>query len=498
MERSILSPNKSIGFSNRMNKQTRTTFFTISGILILVRLAFISNTMLIDDEAYYAMYARHLAWGYIDHGPVVAFLIKLFTMFTENEFTVRIGSIALITTLTIILYRFGKSQFNEATGIALSLGLSANMLFHTNAVVMTPDVPLAFFSILAILYYYKAFFIDEEYLTAAGALLGLAMLSKISALFPAIGIVLFPAIVKEKRHFYKNVNFYRSLVLAFLIFMPFVVWNLQNDLAFVRYQGAHVSKAGSFSDFLGLWIGLLFAAGPIYFYYAVIHPIWVVRNYRAQSQQQLYFLSVTVAPLIYFIAQSLHSRMELNWLAPILSGGLFLFGLTIGENWTKYNKRFFFQISFSLLLIGLVTIQTFLPFLPVKGKNDVTNRYFIFSSFPDELKTYLEAHPELKNKRILANNFQIPSMVNFYLKPKLEASCLSIGYHETLYSFIHSDQDFKSKEFLFITRGNSVPASIKPYFSNLKILQQFQSIRDDNIVAKYSLWLATNYKGKET
>ena len=480
-----------------MHKQTRTAFFIISAVLILIRLLFISNTMLIDDEAYYAMYARHLDWGYIDHGPVVAFLIKLFTMFAENAFMVRLGPIVLITALTIILYRFGKSQFNEATGMALSLGLSANMLFHTNAVVMTPDVPLAFFSILAILYYYKAFFIDEEYLIAAGALLGLAVLSKISALFPAIGIVLFPAIVKEKRHFYKNVNFYRSLMLAFLIFMPFVVWNLQNDLAFVRYQGAHVSKAGSFSNFLGLWIGLLFAAGPIYFYYAVIHPIWVVRNYRVQSQQQLYFLSVTGAPLIYFIAQSLHSRMELNWLAPVLFGGLFLFGLAIGENWTKYKKQFHFQIVFSLILIGLITIQTFLPLLPIKGKNDVTNRYFIFSSFPDELKTYLEALPELQNKRILANNFQIPSMVNFYIKPKLEASCLSIGYHETLYSFIHSDKDLKGREFLFIAKGNSIPASIKPYFTNLKILHEFQSMRDENVVAKYSLWLVTNYKGKD-
>jgi hypothetical protein len=189
--------------------------------------------------------------------------------------------------------------------------------------------------------------------------------------------------------------------------------------------------------------------------------------------------------------------MEMNWLAPVLSGGLFLFGLAIGENWTKYKKRFYFQIIFSLLLIGLVTIQTFLPFLPVKGKNDVTNRYFIFSSFPDELKTYLEAHPELQNKRILANNFQIPSMVNFYIKPKLEASCLSIGYHETLYSYIHSEKDLKGREFLFIAKGNSIPASIKPYFTSLKVLHQFQSMRDKNVVAKYSLWLATNYKGKE-
>jgi hypothetical protein len=189
--------------------------------------------------------------------------------------------------------------------------------------------------------------------------------------------------------------------------------------------------------------------------------------------------------------------MEMNWLAPVLFGGLFLFGLSIGENWTKHKKRFYVQIVFSLLLIGLISIQTFLPFLPIKGKNDVTNRYFIYSSFPDELKTYLETHPELQNKRIVANNFQIPSMVNFYIKPKLEASCLSIGYHETLYSFIHSDKDLKGREFLFIAKGNSIPASIKPYFSNLKVLHQFQSMRDENVVAKYSLWLATNYKGKD-
>jgi hypothetical protein len=28
-------------------------------------------------------------------------------------------------------------------------------------------------------------------------------------------------------------------------------------------------------------------------------------------------------------------------------------------------------------------------------------------------------------------------------------------------------------------------------------LHQFQSMRDENVVAKYSLWLATNYKGKD-
>ena len=116
-------------------------FFIISGALIVLRIFFISNTLLIDDEAYYAMYARHLSWGYIDHGPIIAYVIRLFTIFGENSFTVRLGALTLLILLTVFLYRFGKTYFNEATGIIMSLGVSANMLFHTNAVVITPDVP---------------------------------------------------------------------------------------------------------------------------------------------------------------------------------------------------------------------------------------------------------------------------------------------------------------------------------------------------------------------
>ena len=81
-------------------------FFVISGALIALRIFFISNTLLIDDEAYYAMYARHLSWGYIDHGPVIAYLVRLFTILGENSFTVRLGALTLLFMLTVFLYRF--------------------------------------------------------------------------------------------------------------------------------------------------------------------------------------------------------------------------------------------------------------------------------------------------------------------------------------------------------------------------------------------------------
>ena len=473
-------------------------FFVISGALIALRIFFISNTLLIDDEAYYAMYARHLSWGYIDHGPVIAYLIRLFTIFGENSFTVRLGALTLLIILTVFLYRFGKTYFNEATGIIMSLGISANMLFHTNAVVITPDVPLAFFTIMAIIYYYKAYFIDAKYLYAAGILLGLAVLSKVSALFPAVGIILFPFVIQGKRHFLSDIRFYGSLVAALLVFIPFIIWNLQNDLAFVRYQGSHVTSSGSWSDFRGLWLSLLVTIGPVFFYYSVIKPFLLLKRLLSISPELTYFTIVTIIPTIYFLVHSVFSRMEVNWPAPIFSGGLFLFGILLGENWPVYRKRFIFQVGFSLLLILIVTVQTFWPFLPIKGKIDVTNRYHIYNAFPSELKAYLQAYPELQNKRLLADNYQIPSMINFYLNPSLEASALSINYHETLYSFLYQDGMFVGKDFLFLKRGKTFPKKFTPYFDDAILLQLFESKRLGQKVAGYSLWSVTNYRGKST
>jgi len=473
-------------------------FFVISGALIALRIFFISNTLLIDDEAYYAMYARHLSWGYIDHGPVIAYLVRLFTILGENSFTVRLGALTLLFMLTVFLYRFGKTYFNEATGIIMSLGISANMLFHTNAVVITPDVPLAFFTIMAIIYYYKAYFIDAKYLYAAGILLGLAVLSKVSALFPAVGIILFPFVIQGKRHFLSDIRFYGSLVAALLVFIPFIIWNLQNDLAFVRYQGSHVTSSGSWSDFSGLWLGLLVTIGPVFFYYSVIKPFLLLKRLLSISPELTYFTIVTIIPTIYFLVHSVFSRMEVNWPAPIFSGGLFLFGILLGENWPVYRKRFIFQVGFSLLLILIVTVQTFWPFLPIKGKIDVTNRYHIYNAFPSELKAYLQAYPELQNKRLLADNYQIPSMINFYLNPSLEASALSINYHETLYSFLYQDGMFVGKDFLFLKRGKTFPKKFTPYFDDAILLQLFESKRLGQKVAGYSLWSVTNYRGKST
>ena len=154
--------------------------------VIIIRVLFIYNSILVDDEAYYAIYARHLSWGYIDHGPVVAFLIWIFTSIYENSFTVRFGAFLLMSTLPFILYFFINRYFNNRSALILSILVTVNLMLHMNSIIITPDVPLAFFTILAILFYYIAYFEYQRYFYLGGAMLGIAVLSKVSALFPAI------------------------------------------------------------------------------------------------------------------------------------------------------------------------------------------------------------------------------------------------------------------------------------------------------------------------
>lgn len=456
--------------------------------------------MVIDDEAYYAMYARHLSPGYIDHGPIVAIIIWMSTLlFGETGFGVRIGAVLMLSGMGWILYKFGETHFSKRTGIILSLLVTVNLLFHTNGIIITPDAPLAFFTIIAILVYYKAYHENPKYFLLGGVLLGFALLSKISAVFPAFAIALYPIVNHQKRAYLKDVRYYGSFMIALTVFSPFLFWNAKNDWAFFAYQGAHVSEGGGWNSFIELWAALFILLGPVLFYFAAIKPLgicWKKLNQKSNSDALLYFSLMTVVPFLYFLVHSFFSRMEVNWPAPVFFGGVFVCAILFDQKWKQMKKLFSFQMVYSFILIGIITIQTYLPFLPVRNKSDITNRYYYYTSFEKDIKSFVKDELNGRGMRIASNNFQIPSMINLYANPALEAVCLSINYHETLYSFLYPDSTLIGENLVFIGEGNQFPGSLKKYFNDIKLLKSFESSRNGEFLEQYTFWECTGYKGK--
>ena len=75
------------------------------------------------DEAYYWMWSKHLAGGYYDHPPMVAFVIRLGTLIAgDTELGVRLVSILLALPMSWAVYR--PQPFCSAAGGSLRPRLS--------------------------------------------------------------------------------------------------------------------------------------------------------------------------------------------------------------------------------------------------------------------------------------------------------------------------------------------------------------------------------------
>ena len=67
-------------------------------------------TQLYTDEAYYWVFSNHLAFGYFDHPPMIAVIIKLGYFIFQNEFGVRLFSIILTSFSFWIIYKLSETN----------------------------------------------------------------------------------------------------------------------------------------------------------------------------------------------------------------------------------------------------------------------------------------------------------------------------------------------------------------------------------------------------
>src|SRR5215831_19107351 len=92
----------------------RSTSLTVLALVVL-RLVAAAVTPLSFDEAYYWMWSKHLAGGYYDHPPMVAFVIRAGTMIAgDTEFGVRLVSILLALPMSYAVWRSAEILYGGA------------------------------------------------------------------------------------------------------------------------------------------------------------------------------------------------------------------------------------------------------------------------------------------------------------------------------------------------------------------------------------------------
>jgi 4-amino-4-deoxy-L-arabinose transferase-like glycosyltransferase len=401
--------------------------------LIAVWKAFLSyGVQLHPDEAYYWLWSHHLAPGYYDHAPMVAYFIKLTTLFTQNELAVRFSSIIVTVVLSYFIYRLTKKMFattvissvnvtKETVASAAVIILNTLPIMLTGSIIITPDTPLLLFYGFTLIYLWN--FINNEnkkYLYFMGVFYGLALLSKYTAVLFLPCLFLY-MLADRKLYWFKNIHFYGAFAVALLILMPVLYWNFKNGWVSFLYQLNHgLYNTGYNFNRVGEYLSaqaLVF--GPLIFIPAFLGGIGVFfKSLLTRDARKLFLLSFALPPIIFFMFTALKRTPGANWPAfgYITLSVFAAYYLLSGGEFKKKLLTWGITLSvFLSVIVGLHAKYTIIPvqkFSKAAAIADATNWLSGWTILTDEL---------LKEQArfVITTSHQRAATIAYYTKNKV-------------------------------------------------------------------------------
>ncbi len=282
------------------------TIFYLSWLL--VNLIQAANTGLLDDEAYYWVYSRFLDWGYFDHPPMIAVLVRAGYAIFPNELGVRLFVVLMSTaTLWMIHQLVGPRNNRLFYLIAVSM-----FLLQVGSIIAVPDLPLMFFIALFFLIYQR-FLLKADLLTTIT--LGVIISAMLYSKYHAILIIFFTLLSNPK--LFLKWQTWLAATIALALFMPHIYWQYEHGFPSVKYHLFERNATIYQSSFTTEYItGQLLLAGPLIGWLL----LWAAMAYKpADLLEKALKWSMAGVYLLFFVA-TFKGRSEANWTVPAFVG----------------------------------------------------------------------------------------------------------------------------------------------------------------------------------
>jgi 4-amino-4-deoxy-L-arabinose transferase-like glycosyltransferase len=298
----------------------RGTAVTVAALVVL-RLVAAAVTQLTFDEAYYWTWAKHLAGGYYDHPPMVAVVIRLGTLIAgDTAFGVRLVSILLALPMSWAVYRAARILFDDVKiAAAATIFLNATLMASVGTTIVTPDAPLMVASCFVLYCLAKVWQTGRGvWWLAVGAAAGFGLLSKYTALFFGVQILLWLVLVKDQRRWLASPWLYLGGIVAVVIFSPVIFWNADHQwVSFIKQIG-RARVEGMTLKYLGEMIPTQFVFATPSVFILGVFGLYALMRARAAHAAGATLVNISVWMIfLYFVWHSLHARVEANWLGPV-------------------------------------------------------------------------------------------------------------------------------------------------------------------------------------
>lgn len=360
---------------------------------------------LAPDEAYYWYWAKHPDLSYLDHPPMIAYLIAASTMLGgESEFFVRLpGCLCYLGSLFFVFLTFSR-LFSAEGRYALEAAAMFNLtvIFPIFAVIITPDTPMLFF-------WSGAMYFGSRLVTCAdgrwwylwGLALGLGLLSKYTMILivPCVwGFLLFSS---RHRFWLFRKEPYAGLAVAFLVFLPVLVWNYRHgwvSFNFQLHQGFTPDSNSVLMKAAEYWGGQAAVITPLIFLAFAWYSLRATGVHVREGRPSYLYLLFLAWPVILFfgITTVVGDTAEANWPAPAYLAGLPLMWAVYRANCMEEKRHTLLVwsgVAFGLLLNCLISVHVLAPFVPVSPGDDPARQLHSWRGLGRTIEEYIERHP---------------------------------------------------------------------------------------------------------
>lgn len=430
-------------------------------------------TPLNDDEAYYWMYSKYLAWGYFDHPPMIALIIKIGYFFFHNELGVRIIVVLsqLFGLYIIWLLTDNEKRRKKEDILLFFILVSILPVYNIFVFVATPDAPLILFSAIFLLAY-KRFLKEENWQNVF--FLGFSMAALMYSKYH--GLLLIILVILSNLRLFKSKWFYISILLAVLFYIPHIYWQYSNGFPSLRY---HLVDRISGFDLIHLpeyLFGQLFIHNPL------LLPVifWILIKVRSENLFDKSMRYIIIGFFAFFFVSSFRYRVEANWTDVVCIPMIIILINNVDyKPWIRKLINRSAIIIFPLIIFARLAYAVDL--LPIT---------LIRNNFHGK-KQWVKDISALAGDRIVVftHSYQRPSVYTFY-SGKFAHTLDDFSYRKTQYDLWDFEEKIHGHEVLFVP--HFFPDSNKMYLTKhiltdgdsvfVKVYKDFQSLQRECVI----------------
>ena len=345
-------------------------------LVILILTKFLLQYIAIDpiyelhrDEYLHLDLGNHLAWGYTSVPPVtgvVSYIINLLggAVFWVKFFPALFGALLILVVWKTIETLGGRlyALVLGCTGVLLSVLVRVDVLFQPTSI--------DFLCWTLLLYVIIRILKDGEskWFYIGALVFALGFLNKYNIGFLVFGLLL-ALVLSEQRRIFVSRRTYYTMGLAFILILPNMIWQYQNDFPVVRHlstladtQLVNVNRM----DFLKEQ--LFFFTGSLIVLLAGLISFWSYNKFK--PYRPLFWTFIFVLAIFTYLKAKNYYAIGLY---PVfLAFGAVYIETLLAKSWLKY-------LRLPLLLLPIVTFILMMPLtLPVLSPDEVLERKELF------------------------------------------------------------------------------------------------------------------------